>query len=232
MESVEEIIEKVKVKPYCQTDRGVLFCADCFEILPLLKKESVDLVLTDPPYGIRRDRGFEGFGGFGKPIARRQYDNTWDLGRPSKIYFIEILRTSKNAIIFGGNFFADILPQGNHWIVWDKLNTMPSFGDCELLWTNIKRNSVKKIVYEYNGLLGKEQQRWHPTQKPVALIQKLLKTYSPKDDLVLDPFLGSGTVAVACERLGRRWIGIEISEDFCEIAKKRILKEANQGKLF
>jgi DNA modification methylase len=156
-----------------------ILCGDCLHLMKGIPDKAVDLVLTDPPYGIKMDKGFEGFGGFGgfgKPIARRQYEDVWDNGRPDKIYFDEIFRISKKALIFGGNFFADMLPQGRHWIVWDKLNTMPSFGDCELIWTNIDRKSVKKITQEYNGLLGKEDLRVHPTQKPLELIRKILLT--------------------------------------------------------
>jgi len=202
-----------------------IICGDSLELMRDIPDKSIDLCLTDPPYGIKRDKGFGGFGGFGKPIARRQYNDCWDNKRPDKIYFDEILRISKNVLIFGGNYFADILPQGKHWIVWDKLNTMPTFSDCELIWTNIKRNSVKKITYQYNGLLGKEKERYHPTQKPLKLIEELIKKYTKENDLILDPFLGSGTTAVAAKNLGRRLIGIEISEKYCEVARRRLGQE-------
>jgi DNA modification methylase len=215
-------------KPYYETDLGKLYHSDCLEILPHL--EPVDLVLTDPPYGVKMDKGFEGFGGFGPPIARRQYADNWDCSRPDKKVFDLILSISKSALIFGGNFFADILPQSKHWIVWDKKNTMPTFGDCELIYTNIDRKSVKKYTCEYNGLLGKEGERVHPTQKPIKLFISLIEDY--QGNVVLDPFLGSGTTAVACERLKRRWIGIEIEEKYCEIAAKRIEAERKQLKLF
>lgn len=182
--------------------------------------EPVDWVLTDPPYGIEMD---EGFGGFGEPIARRRYPDAWDKERPSKECFDLILKGCRNALIFGGNFFSDYLPVNGHWIVWDKLNTMPSFGDCELIWTNIKRKSVKKITREYNGLIGKEEQRYHPTQKPLNLIEILLKQYDAQT--ILDPFMGSGTTLVAAKNLNRKSIGIEIEEKYCAIAVKRLRQE-------
>ena len=203
----------------------VIYNEDCLEGMKRLPDKSVDLILTDPPYGIKRDKGFGDFGGFGKPIARRQYNGNWDSERPSKLHFDEILRVGKLVLIFGGNFFADILPQGTHWIVWDKLNTMPSFGDCELIWTNSRRKSVKKIIYQYNGLIGKEKERYHPTQKPVGLVKKLILKYSNENDIILDPFMGSGTTALACKELGRHYIGFEISKEYCEIAEKRLLQE-------
>ena len=218
------------MKPYYETENGKLYHENCLEIMP--EFEPVDLVLTDPPYGIKQDKGFGGFGGFGGPIARKQYTDAWDSERPSKEYFDLILRISKQALIFGGNYFADLLPVSTHWIVWDKKNTMPTFGDAELIWTNVDRKSVKIFECEYNGLIGKEGKRVHPTQKPVKLLINLLEKYSDSKDLILDAFLGSGTTAIACERLNRRWIGIEISEEYCEIAAKRIENERKQLKMF
>jgi len=196
--------------------------------------KSVDAVITDPPYGIGRDKGFEGFGGFGgfgKPIARKQYHGDWDSKRPDRPYFNEILRVSKNALIFGGNYFTDYLPVGRHWIVWDKLNTMPTFGDCELVWTNINRKSVKKITRQYNGLIGKEKERFHATQKPVDLCAKLISLYTHEGDTVLDPFMGSGTTGVACVQTGRNFIGIEIDPTYFAIAEKRIAEAQKQPRL-
>lgn len=209
---------------------ATLYCGDCLEILPMLGK--VDAVITDPPYGIKRDKGFEGFGGFGKPIARTVYHGDWDNERPCKAVFDEMLTHSAKAIIFGGNFFADMLPVGNHWIVWDKLNTMPSFGDCELAWTNIKRNSVKKITVEYNGLLGKETSRQHATQKPVAIMGHCVNNYTDATNTILDPFMGSGTTGVACMNLDRKFIGIEIDQKYFDIACERIERAQQQLKLF
>ncbi len=208
---------------FYQDDWATIYCGDCLSIMPLMEPESVDLVVTDPPYGIGMDEGFEGFGGFGEPIARRRYCDTWDKERPPKECFDAILRVAYHALIFGGQFFSDYLPVNGHWIVWDKLNTMPSFGDCELIWTNFKRNSVKKITREYNGLIGKEEQRYHPTQKPLNLIEILLRQYDGQT--VLDPFLGSGTTCVAAKNLNRKSIGIEINPKYCEIAVKRLRQE-------
>ena len=211
---------------FYQDDWATIYCGDCLFIMPLMEPESVDLVVTDPPYGISMDEGFEGFegfGGLGIPIARRHYSDTWDKERPPKECFSMILKLSKNILIFGGNFFSDYLPVNGHWIVWDKLNTMPSFGDCELIWTNIKRNSVKKIVREYNGLMGKEETRYHPTQKPLDLIGKLISNYGGQ--MILDPFLGSGTTCLASKNLNRKSIGIEINPRYCEISVRRLRQE-------
>lgn len=199
---------------------------DCLQGMKMIPDKSIDLILTDPPYGVKMDKGFGGFGGFGKPIARKRYEeDNWDSIRPNKMFFDELLRISKNAIIFGGNFFSDLLPQSYHWIVWDKLNTMPTFGDCELIWTNIDRKSVRKYTHEYNGLIGKEPWRKHPTQKPVELIRKILVDYSKEPHLICDPFMGSWTTARACKDLGRNFIGFELEEKYCKVGEERLRQQ-------
>ena len=199
-----------------------LLCGDCAE---LEIGEQVNLLLTDPPYGIKRDKGFGGSVGFGggkaQPISRRTYADDWDETRPSKEIFEKIQSQSISAIIFGGNFFADILPTSKHWIVWDKKNTMPTFGDCELAWTNIARTSVIKYEHEYNGLVGKEKERFHPTQKPVKLFAKIIGDYTKSGDTVYDPFLGSGTTLMACENLNRKCYGIEINPGYVAVTLER-----------
>ena len=219
-------MKTLKDYEYFRTENGVLYCGDNMEILPLIT-ERIDLCLTDPPYGINRDKGNVGFGGFGKPIKRKEYLDEWD-NKKSNI----TLLLKYALILWGGNYYTDILKQGNHWIVWDKKNTMPTFSDCELAYTNIKKNSVKKYEIMQNGCMSEEKDRVHPTQKPIKLFSYILRDYSKENDLILDPFLGSGTTALACEKLNRRWIGIEISEKYCEIAKKRIEEYTKQLKLF
>jgi len=211
---------------YHETEHGVLYCGDCLEILPTLDVKA-DLVLTDPPYGIKMSKGFD------VPESNRfgdcnKYDDDWDNERPPKILFDLLASMSVPMIVFGGNYFTDLLPQGNHWAVWDKKITMPTFSGAELIWTNIKRNSVKVFRYAFNGLENRET-RFHPTQKPANLIGMILNEYSKEQDLILDPFAGSGTTAIACIRYKRKYILIEKEEKYCKIAAKRIDTELEQG---
>lgn len=207
-----------------------LYLADCMDILPHLDK--VDAVVTDPPYGINMAGGFSGSGGFSKPIKRREYKGSWDNEKPNNFLFDLIIGKSKYCIIWGGNYFTDKLPQSNCWLVWDKENTMPTFSDCELAWTNIKRNNIKRIKYVQNGCISKEKERSHPTQKPVG-VMKWCISHLPEDaNLILDPFMGSGTTGVACQEMGRQFIGIELDEDYFNIACKRIEDATRQQDLF
>jgi DNA modification methylase len=194
--------------------------------------EPADLCLTDPPYGIGADKGVGGYGA--SPQTVKKYNDMWDK-RPSKEIFDTILLASRAVIFFGGNYFADILPQSTHWIVWDKVGVMNfknPFSDCELAWTNLGKKTVKKYFVLQQGFVTSEKARYHPTQKPVALFSLIIDDYLLEGGTVCDPFFGSGTTAIACERLNRHWIGIEISEEYCEIAVKRIENERKQLKLF
>lgn len=200
--------------------------------IDLINESSVNLILTDPPYGIKADKGFSGsggFGGFGEPIARRKYDDDWDSEIPEKSTFNLILSKAKLSIIWGGNYFAHLLPRSSHWLVWDKKNTMPTFSDCELAWTNSERKSVMKYEIVYNGLIGKEKERFHPTQKPVKLFTVIILDYTKENQIVLDPFLGSGTTLIACEQLNRTCYGIELDPKYCQVTIDRFAKYCKEN---
>ena len=201
-----------------------IICGDCLEVMKGIPDKSIDLVLTDPPYGINIIGGSKSFGSIGgsKLVNVNKYKPI--INDDIKINLSDIFRVSKNQVIFGGNYFN--LPISKGWIVWDKKKKNEwndNFSDGELAWTSFNR-PLKIFRYLYMGCLqeGKREKRIHPTQKPVELIKWILKNYSKENDLILDPFLGSGTTAVACRELNRRYIGIEISEKYCEIARRRI----------
>ena len=224
----DEVPEKpdepnTKVGDIYQLGKHRLICGDSTDVAVidrLMDGVKAKLLLTDPPYGIKADKGFSGAGGFsgkGKPIERRHYKDEWDSERPEKDVFDYICLMAENAIIFGGNFFTDELPVGNHWLVWNKHNTMPTFSDAELAWTNVKRNSVKMYDVEWNGLIGKEKERFHPTQKPVKLFADILNDYTEKDDTICDFFGGSGSTLIACEQLNRKCYMAELDPKYCDV---------------
>jgi DNA modification methylase len=200
---------KVEVGQFWRCGDHLLYCGDCRDALAmdeLLKGVTVDLLLTDPPYGVKRDKGFSGADGFygkGKAIKRREYDDQWDECRPEKETLLALVARAEIAILFGGNFFADMLPVSTHWIVWDKHQTLPTFGDCELAWTSVSRKSVVKYDVEFNGLIGREKERFHPTQKPVKLFAQIIDDYTDVGAVILDPYGGSGTTLIASEQSGR-----------------------------
>ncbi len=210
-----------------------LILGDCREVLPLLDLH--DLLLTDPPYGINADKGaaIGGTDASGRYVRRpKQYDGEWDAERPTKDEFAIILSSGKRAIIWGGNYFSDILPQGGRWLFWDKLNSMPSYSDGEIAWTSIDGIAVKLFKKCNNGLASLcDGERLHPTQKPVSLIQWCL-SFAPDARTVLDPFTGSGTTGVACARMGKRFTGIERESKYFDIACERIENAYRQEPMF
>lgn len=207
-----------------------LYLGDCAEVLPHLP--AADAVLTDPPYGIKQDRG-KGGGGYGLVGKRRSrtYEGNWDASRPRPEIFQAIIRAAGQHIVWGGNYFADLLPPSQKWLWWDKLMTMPSYSDGEMAWTSLPGTATKKFVYNGNGLLAKEKDRQHPTQKPIELMRWCLSLLSG-GGVVLDPFMGSGTTGVACAKTGRAFIGIEIDEGYFDIACERIRQAYRQPDMF
>ena len=226
-----------------------IVCGDCLEVMKDWPDGCVDLVLTDPPYGIGVDATMHKQSNtqHGKSLApRRVYENTnWD-SKPFDItQFQAIQWVSKEQIIFGFNHFCDVFPPSPCAIVWDKNNGSNGYADCEIAWGSFK-SSVRLIKYTWHGMIqenmGNKEDRVHPTQKPLPVMEWIIKRYSNPNDLIFDPFCGSGTTCVAAKNLGRRYIGIDISEEYCQIARDRLravdtgvpVKEARagQGALF
>ena len=198
-----------------------LYLGDCRDILPTLT--GVDALITDPPYGINADKGFSSGGrGFdGKPVFRKTYEGSWDAERPDPELFRLMLAAAPLHIIWGGNYFSDLLPVSRKWLWWDKLQTMPTYSDGELAWTSLPGTSTKKFIYNGSGIFAEEKDREHPTQKPVALMNWCLGLV-PKAAVICDPFMGSGTTGVSCAELNRSFIGIERDPTFYDVARRRI----------
>jgi DNA modification methylase len=209
----------------------ILLHGDCLEILPLLDDDSVDLVLTDPPYGIGVNKMNLGGGGGVAPHKHFQHDKseTWDDKGFDIVGASFCIRVSKEQILWGANHYAQYLPNSRGWLVWDKRGEMNGndFADCELAWTSLEM-PVRKLTHVWNGMLQqtgmKKEKRAHPTQKPTRLMEWCLN-FVPDADIVLDPFLGSGTTAVACKQLGRKCIGIELEKKYLDIAIERLRQE-------
>ena len=206
-----------------------LYLGDCREILPLLAM--VDLVLTDPPYGIGAYK--TGTMGGGVLAKQSHYDATeWDNSPPAAWLIEQVRDKGKFQVFFGGNYFN--LPPSKCWLVWDKDNGANNFADCELAWTNFPQ-AVRMIRWKWQGMLQQDmankEERQHPTQKPVPVMQWVL---SQRDDIVTvcDPFMGSGTTGVACANMGKTFYGIEREPKYFDIACKRIEQAYAQQRLF
>ena len=201
-----------------------LYLGDCLKILPTLLAGSVDAVVTDPPYGINYDPSFKKWNG--SPSDYRKIIGDDEKFDPSP--FLQF----PTVILFGANYFSDRLPIGG-WIVWDKrikdqLDKMIG-NPAELAWCNHTGITMIRVMHggvvNADSIYGNNEKRFHPTQKPVKVIRRIIEKYTRQGDTILDPFMGSGTTGIACVQTGRNFIGIEIEPKYYGIAEKRI-KEA------
>ena len=191
---------------------------DNMELMARYEDNYFDLVIVDPPYGIRATEMDMGKG------KKKKYKKgkKWDNQTPSQEYFNELIRVSKNQIIWGGNYFTNKLTPSRCYIFWDK----GVYGDCtfadgELAWCSFdKVLRIAKI--RYKGFLGADKVRIHPTQKPIKLYEWLLMNYAKEGDKILDTHLGSGSIAIACHNLGYDLTACELDKEYYEDAIKRI----------
>ena len=188
---------------------------DCLSVMKQMPDKCVDLVLTDPPYGI---------GIASNPFRQKFEKQDWDDETPRKEYFDEIFRISKEQIIWGGNYFG--LPPTQCFYVWDKVQPEDfSSSMVEMAWVS-KQAPAKMYKKRVVSI-----EKFHPTTKPYEMMAWCLKFF-PDALTVLDPFLGSGTTALACKMLGRNYIGIEKEQKYIDIANQRIADFDKQQSLF
>lgn len=204
-----------------QIGNATLYLGDCRKILPTLT--GVDAVVTDPPYGIAKVwQGGSGHG-WGKAQSNIMLRNNWDDSAPDDRTIQAIIASAKQVIIWGGNYFS--LPPSRCWLVWNKPERGFTLAEAELAWTNM--NALVRVC---DAPRWREQHdRVHPTQKPVRVMEF---SVSKTNGTVLDPFMGSGTTGVACARLGRRFIGVEVEPTYFDLACQRIAEAQRQADLF
>jgi len=211
-------------KPYYQDDYCTIYHGDCREVLPTLDK--VDLVLTDPPYGIFKNVGGSGVM-FGQPTIYSDDDSAaeWDK-RPNKATLLLVRDKGVQYVIWGGNYMADALGACKGILIWDKKTGNNSYADGECAWSNVA-GTMRILHHQWCGAF-KDSERGHravhPTQKPIAVMAWCI-TLADNPDTILDPFMGSGTTLRAAKDLQRKAIGIECEEKYCEIAAKRLAQE-------
>ena len=197
--------------------------ADCMDIMKDMNDKCIDLVITDPPYNIKRfERGSLRFD------KNNNYKNglEWD-NKPNKDYFNELFRVSQYQIIWGANNFE--LPTSEYFIVWDKQQTVDNFASAELAYTNIKKPAK---IYKYSIHKHNQTIKIHPTQKPISLYRWLLQNYAKQGQLILDTHSGSGSCAIACHLEGFDFIAIEKDKDYYNDSVKRLKTEISQLRMF
>ena len=208
----------------------MITCEDNMELMARYEDNYFDLAIADPPYGIGADKEKytpENHTWKGKKKVGYTTKD-WDKEVPSKEYFEELKRVSKNQIIWGGNYFGLV----GGYIFWDKKETMPTYSKGELAWVS-NMNKVDKYEFLWSGYKKQvNEKRIHPTQKPVKLYEWLLMNYAKEGYKILDTHLGSGSIAIACHNLGYDLTACELDPDYYAAAIKRIEQHKSQQKLF
>jgi site-specific DNA-methyltransferase (adenine-specific) len=206
---------------------------DCMEGMARYPDKYFNLAIVDPPYGIGEDGGDKkrGTKSIKTPIYNKK---NWDSEPPKIEYFSELIRVSKNQIIWGANHFINNIPYNSScWIVWDKDNT-GDFADAELAYTSFK-SAVRIFKFRWNGMLQQnmkdKEQRIHPTQKPVALYKWLLHNYAKQGDKILDTHLGSGSSRIAAYDMGFDFTAFELDKEYYEAQEKRYKAHIAQLKM-
>ncbi len=203
---------------------------DNMELMARYEDNHFDLAIVDPPYGIDLANMNMGLGNTPKASKaknRKWKSKDWDNEIPTKEYFKELFRVSKNQIIWGGNYFN--LGVCGKFIIWDKeIPKGLSFSDCEYAWTSYK--GANKI-FRYSAYRNKSE-KFHPTQKPPTLYEYCLMNYAKENDKILDTHLGSGSIALACHNLGYDLTACELDKEYYEKAMKRIQEHKQQIRMF
>jgi site-specific DNA-methyltransferase (adenine-specific) len=211
---------------------------DCMEYMKGCEDNAFDLAIVDPPYGIGMAGGKIGGDNLAVNIDYKLFHGR-DLDPPDSEYFAQLMRVSKNQIMWGANHYIaninTLLANSPCWIVWDKQNGEKNFADCELAWTSFK-TAVRKFNFRWAGMLQgnmkNKEYRIHPTQKPVKLYDWLLSNYAKPGDRILDTHLGSGSSAIAAHYFGCDFVGMEIDKDYYDAAVKRFNAETAQLDIF
>lgn len=193
---------------------------DCMEGMAHFPDKYFDLAIVDPPYGIEITKS-------GRLKKYNSQNKSWDNNPPTKEYFEQLFRVSKNQIIWGGNYFD--LPPTKCFLIWDKQQPAEvSFASCEFAWTSFDR--VAKTFYL--SPLHTGESRIHTTQKPVALYAWILNNYAKPGDKILDTHVGSASSLIACHRLSFNYVGFELDPDYYREAQKRLQTEKAQCSIF
>jgi len=204
----------VSLTPYYEQSGVTIYHGDCRDLLPV----DCDVVVSDPPYALHVDIGK--LQRIGKP------DYAWhDVEHSGGVRVDLLLALGKPMVLFGANAYASLLPDYPGWIVWDKqCDGFQQGSPAELAWSNCLTN-LRQFRLNYRGFTTRNDLKQHPMQKPLALMRWVLSLAEVPSGLVLDPYMGSGSTLVAAKQLGRKAIGIEIEERYCEIAAERLAQE-------
>ena len=224
---------------------NIVYHVDCMEYMKTLPDKFFDLAVVDPPYGIginsmtfTKEGSERKFGH--SACAKRDYKGKgeWDK-KPSKKYFDELMRVSRHQIIWGGNYFTDILPPCKGFLIWDKRCSEAmsnAFADCEMAWMSKGMGVARVFRYVWSGMIQgnmkNKEDRFHPTQKPVALYEWIYRLFAKHGDKILDTHLGSGSSRIAAYDAGLDFVGCEINDYYFVEQERRFKEHTAQANMF
>ena len=212
-----------------QLENIKLYNCDCMELLKQTPDNYFELSIVDPPYGNNLSGGRSANNGWNNKIDWNKCNNGWNLTIPTPEYFIELQRVSKNQIIWGGNYFANLLPPSECWLIWDKGQRDFSLADGEMAWTSFNKAMRIKTLHR---AVANQETKIHPTQKPVQLYKWILKNYAKQGDKILDTHFGSLSIGIACHDLGFELTACELDKEYYEAGKKRLKQHQQQLTIF
>lgn len=216
MSSNTLVISKCKIKMKL-TDKIQITNEDNMVLMARYPDKYFDLAIVDPPYGI---------GISSNPVRQMHDKKQWDNAIPTEEYFKQLMRVSKNQIVWGGNYFP--LPPSQGFLIWDKKQPQDfSLAMCEFAWSSIQSPAK---MFRFSVLT--ERDKIHPTQKPKQLYKWILQLYAKEGDLILDTHVGSGSIAIACHDYGFELTACELDKEYYNKAIERIKNHINQQKLF
>jgi len=223
---------------YCKTDviASTVYNEDCMTLMACYPDKFFDLAVVDVPYGIGeslKKRENTTSDKWKAPTKKIHNPKDWDKSAPDKSYFDELIRVSKNQIVWGANHFISRLPYDSScWLVWDKKNGESDFADCELAWTSFDK-AVRKFEWLWNGFQKQRPEvRIHPTQKPIALYEWIFQNYASDGNLILDTHLGSGSSRIAAEKNKLNFVGCEIDKEYFDAQEARFKEFKSQLRLW
>ncbi len=192
---------------------------DCMEYMKSIPDKFFDLAVVDPPYGLDK-KSTHGRGKLKDRCLNRGHIQKWDI-RPNQDYFKELFRISKHQVIWGGNYFP--LPPSRCFVCWDKQQVWENFSQCEIAWTSF--DMPAKLITIANRGGQSDTEKFHPTQKPIALYAYIFKTFAKPGDKIFDSHLGSGSSRIAAYKMGFDFYATEIDKEYFDAQEKRFHKE-------
>ena len=210
------------------TEKIYIENCDNMELMARYPDDYFDLAIVDPPYGLERFKASDG-GNSKKIKSFGDKDKNWNNVRPSKEYWEQLFRVSKNQIVWGANNFQ--MPPSEYFLVWNKKQTVDNFASAEYAWVSMGLKTPAKI-FDYGIHKHNHTDKIHPTQKPIDLYKFILDKYAKQGDKILDTHLGSGSIAIACHDYGFELTCCELDVDYYNKAVQRIQNHVSQLKLF